>query len=328
MSDDQQARMEAEGQAPIYPLPPEAYQPAAGAGSPLWPGQPAAYPPPPEMYLEAAKAAPTLVTPSYSSPHEASQARPAPARPRRRWLRVRLRAAGQPITEWDIALTFLSAAVSFVVYAVILTWPVGLGLTLLIFAHEMGHFVVIRAKGVPARLPIFIPLVGAFVLMGQGPMDARDEAEIALAGPFAGMLGSVVCLVAYWLTHTPTLFVIAELNLLINLFNLLPLGPLDGGRATRAISKWLLAPWLALAVINSLCTADILLILLAGAAFVQVMFLRDRDPSMIYYQRTPRRERRYVTALYFGLGAAMVAAAVAGLALTGGLGLFSLLLPF
>ncbi|HEX8733036.1 MAG TPA: site-2 protease family protein, partial [Ktedonobacterales bacterium] len=212
MRDEQWEGVEAGNPAPLYPPAPETYlagaeaatsgAASAGDGASPWPGQPAVYPPPPERYVEAAKAAPTFVTPSYSSPYEASQARPAPARLRRRWLRIRLRAAGQPITEWDIALTFLSAAVSFVVYAVILTWPIGLGLTLLILLHEMGHFVVIRAKGMPARLPIFIPLVGAFVLMGQGPMDARDEAEIALAGPVAGMLGSVACLVAYWFLHT------------------------------------------------------------------------------------------------------------------------------
>jgi Zn-dependent protease len=179
---------------------------------------------------------------------------------------------------------------------------------------------VIRAKGLPVRLPIFIPLMGAFVLMGVGPMDAREEAEIALAGPFAGTLGSIVCLIAYIPTHLPALLTVAFINLVINLFNMLPLGPLDGGRATRAISKWLLAPWLIVLVVVSLCTVDVLMVLLTGAALVQVLFLRDRDPSMIYYTRTPRRERRYVTWLYFGLVGVMIATAVGALAVTGWLG--------
>lgn len=325
MSDDSKERTGDAGWASVYPPAPERSAPTSaaaaepGAAQAPWPSQSDVYPPPPEMYLERAKAAPTLVSPSYSSPYEASQVRAEPLQPRRRWRRARY--AHQPITEMDIALLIISAAVSFAVYAVILTWPVGLGLTLLIFAHEMGHFIVIRAKGLPVRLPIFIPLMGAFVLMGVGPMDARDEAEIALAGPFAGTLGSIACVVAYIPTHQPTLLTIAFINLAINLFNMLPLGPLDGGRATRAISKWLLAPWLIVLVVISLCTFDLLIGLLAGAALIQVLFLRDRDPSMIYYTRTPRRERRYVTTLYFGLVGVMLATAVGGLAATGWLGI-------
>lgn len=325
MSDDSKEQAGDVGWEPAYLPTPERYAPPSvadpepDATQPQWPGETEVYPPPPEMYLERARAAPTFVTPSYSSPYEASQTRAEPARPRRRWRRARY--AHQPITELDIALLIISAAVSFAVYAMILTWPVGLGLTLLIFAHEMGHFVVIRAKGLPVRLPIFIPLMGAFVLMGVGPMDARDEAEIALAGPFAGTLGSIACVIAYIPTHQPTLLTIAFINLAINLFNMLPLGPLDGGRATRAISKWLLALWLIVLVVISFCTFDLLMGLLSGAALIQVLFLRDRDPSMIYYTRTPRRERNYVTALYFGLVGVMLATAVGALAATGWLGL-------
>lgn len=317
-----------EGWPSAYPPPPSYYQPSASGppvsappatypppveqtqpGQPTWAGQADVYPPPPEVYLERAKAAPTFVTPGYTSGYAPAPPRAEPQRRARRWRRSLY--PHQPITELDVALLVISAAVSFALYAVILGWQVGLGLTLLIFAHEMGHFVVIRAKGLPVRLPIFIPLVGAFVLMGQGPMDARDEAEIALAGPFAGMLGSIVCLVAYWFTRQPALLSVATINLGINLFNLLPIGPLDGARASRAISKWLLLPGLALLAVSGLCTFDILITVLSIAAIIQVV-MRDNDPIMVCYARTPRRQRIYVTLLYFGLMATMIITLVVG----------------
>lgn len=276
---------------------------APWAGGPL----PDVYPPPPEYYQQRAQAAPTLVA---TGPAPSQEWRPMPAAPgrRRRWF-APARYPHQPITILDVTWTFLSAAISFAIYAKLLGWPVGLGLTALLFVHEMGHFIVASAKRVPARLPIFVPFLGAFVLMAQTSLSARDDAEIALAGPFAGALGSAACAVAWWITGQPDLLTIALINLLINLFNMTPVSPLDGGRATRVISRKALMPLLILALIAGLCSFDIVLLLLAGFGLRQV-YLRPSD-AVLLRTETNRRERRTITALYFGLLGAMLAVPLA-----------------
>ena len=119
------------------------------------------------------------------------------------------------------------------------SWLLGVGIVALLFVHEMGHFIVIRAKGLPASLPVFIPLLGAYVTMRQAPRNVRDEAEIALAGPIAGGLAGLGCLALYQVTGERALITLAYLTFFINLLNLVPISPLDGGRVVGAISRWL-----------------------------------------------------------------------------------------
>lgn len=280
-----------------------AHEPQPTSQAPWSAEPPPVYPPSPEYYQQRAQAAPVFVTPGDPPGYEHRGLRDEPPR-RPRWRRARY--AHQPISELDVALLVLSAAVSFAVYALILGWQTGLGLTILLFVHEMGHFIVGRRKGLPTRLPIFVPLLGAFVLMGQASLSARDEAEIALAGPFAGGMGSVACLVAYTLTGQPVLLSIAFINLAINLFNLMPIGPLDGAHASRVISKWLMLPWLALMALAGLLTLDVLLTLLAGFAIWQVA--RRPSGAVITRYYASRKERRYVTLLYFGVIVTLIVA--------------------
>lgn len=267
------------------------------------------YPPPPEWYLERARAAPVIIAPTPSPRHQPSPL-DASAPPRARWRRARYR--GQPISEMEVALLVISAGASFAVYTLILGWQLGLGLTVLMFVHEMGHYIVIRAKGLPARLPIFVPLMGALVVWSPGLVSARDEAEIALAGPFAGALGSAVCALAYWQTGLPVLLSLAFINLAINLFNLMPVEPLDGGRATRAIPDRIMVPWLVVVGIVSLCTANIIALALDVFALFKRLKQRD-DPATARYFVATRRERRYITALYFGLIGVIVAGTIVAL---------------
>lgn len=292
-----------EGQTPSQaPLP---HPPLAADATP-WAGGPPpdVYPPPPEYYQQRAQAAPTLVA---TGPAPSQEWQPIPAAPgrRRRWF-APARYAHQPITILDVTWTFLSAAVSFAVYVWLLGWSVGLGLTVLLFVHEMGHFITASAKRVPARLPIFIPFLGAFVLMAQTSLSALDDAQIALAGPFAGALGSAACAVAWWITGQPDLLTIALINLVINLFNLIPVSPLDGGRATRVISRKALVPLLILLLIAGLCSVDFVMLIAAGLGLRQVS-LRPSD-AVLLRTETNRKERRTITALYFGLLGAMLAA--------------------
>lgn len=142
-----------------------------------------------------------------------------------------------------------SMVLSLAVYAQVFGWGYAGGVVALLLLHEMGHYVAARRRGLAAGLPAFIPFVGAWVALRHQPLDVEDEANIALAGPMLGTLGAIACLVVAVLSDDDPLWLaIAYAGFFINLFNLLPIGPLDGGRITAALSPrlWLLgAPALA-----------------------------------------------------------------------------------
>jgi Zn-dependent protease len=124
-------------------------------------------------------------------------------------------------------------------YALIYPWSFAVGLVLMIFIHEMGHVWAAKRKGLPVSAPAFIPFLGALVMMKKQPQDAETEAYIAIGGPLLGSLGAVGALILGVVTQYEALFAIAWTGLFINLINLLPIHPLDGGRIVTAISRWL-----------------------------------------------------------------------------------------
>jgi Zn-dependent protease len=202
-------------------------------------------------------------------------------------------------------LPVLSAAVSLVIYAQLLGWAFAAGILLLLFVHEMGHFIAIRAKGLPASLPIFIPLIGAYVSMRRLPQSVRDEAEIALAGPLAGALGGLVCVLLYEHTGLRLLLVLAFVNFFINLLNLLPISPLDGGRIVAAISRWIWPFGLALLVGAFIVTHSIIIAVLALLGLGETI-ARFREAGRDPYYHMSWIQRAYITAAYLGLAASLV----------------------
>jgi Zn-dependent protease len=200
-----------------------------------------------------------------------------------------------------------SAAVSVVAFWLWTnSWQLGVGIVALLFIHEMGHFIVIRAKGLPASLPVFIPLIGAYVTMRQMPRSVRDEAEIALAGPIAGGLAGLGCLALYQVTGERELITLAYLTFFINLLNLVPVSPLDGGRVVGAISRWFWPLGLIAVGVGFYYTQSWILLLVAIFGFAQTVgrfaTARSRDP----YYKISLPARLYVTTLYFGLAAALL----------------------
>ena len=121
--------------------------------------------------------------------------------------------------------------VSVLAYTLLWGWTFAIGFVLLMFVHEMGHVIVLKRQGIPASLPMFIPFLGAFVNMRGMPRDAYQEALSGLAGPYFGTAGAVV--VGFWghATGSNFLLQLAAIGFFLNLFNLLPMLPLDGGRA-------------------------------------------------------------------------------------------------
>jgi len=154
--------------------------------------------------------------------------------------------------KWGkLATTGGTMVLSLAIYAAIWGWPYAAGFVLLLFAHEMGHFVAARQCGLDVGAPTFIPFVGAWIALKDQPLDVRTEAYVAVAGPLVGTVAAVaVYLWSRW-TGSTLLLAIAYAGLFLNLFNLLPVSPLDGGRITAIISPrvWLLGAPIMLAML-------------------------------------------------------------------------------
>lgn len=130
----------------------------------------------------------------------------------------------------------LSMLVSLAVYAAAFGFKFALGFVLLLLAHELGHLIASRAVGVKTQGPIFVPFIGAALALKDVPVNARMEANIAIGGPAVGTLSALVCLTAYLWTDSILMLVLAYTACLLNLFNLIPCDPLDGGKIAGAIS--------------------------------------------------------------------------------------------
>jgi Zn-dependent protease len=124
-------------------------------------------------------------------------------------------------------------------YSLAFGWSFALGLVLLIFVHEMGHVFVAWRQGLPISAPIFVPGMGAIILAKAESKSAWDAAVMGIGGPVLGSLGAVVCWGLYAATQNELFLGLAYVGFLINLFNLMPVFPLDGGWITGAVSPYL-----------------------------------------------------------------------------------------
>ena len=150
-----------------------------------------------------------------------------------------------------IWFTLVSTGVTALLYAQLFGWAFGVGIVLLILIHESGHVVVARLMGMPVTLPILIPFLGAFVSMKQQPRTVAQESVMAIGGPILGSIGAGLCYLGYLAVPTSStgqlLRALAYFGFLINLFNLVPVTPLDGGRVLSLLSKWFNVAGLAIA---------------------------------------------------------------------------------
>lgn len=195
---------------------------------------------------------------------------------------------------------------SIVSYAWIFGWRYSVGFVLLIFVHEMGHYVAARQRGLNVGAPTFIPFVGAWIELKDLPHDVETEAYVGFAGPFAGTLGALAC---YFLSrHFDSMLILAlaSAGFFLNLFNLIPLSPFDGGRITAIISPRV---WLAGVPILAglfLYRPSPLLIMMAIIAAPQAMKAWKYNPSApenaTYYAVTPEQRLTYGIS-YVGLAA-------------------------
>jgi Zn-dependent protease len=113
----------------------------------------------------------------------------------------------------------------------------GVGFAVLILIHEMGHFVDIKRRGLPADMPVFLPGLGAYVRWQALGVSLETRSEVSLAGPLAGLLASVACAALWWQTGNSLCAELARIGAILNLLNLIPVWVLDGGQAVLALSK-------------------------------------------------------------------------------------------
>jgi Zn-dependent protease len=136
------------------------------------------------------------------------------------------------------ASTFMSMFAFFGVYWSIYGWPLALGLVLSIYIHEMGHVAMLRSLGIDAGAPMFIPGVGAFVMLKQHVDDPLTDAKIGLAGPVWGLGAALAAFGIYAVTGVRIWLAIAQLTGFLNLFNLIPVWQLDGSRGLHVLARW------------------------------------------------------------------------------------------
>lgn len=158
--------------------------------------------------------------------------------------------------------TFWSMVITVVIYALIFPWTFSLGLVAMIFIHEMGHVWAAKRKGLPVSAPAFIPFVGALITLKKEPQDAVTEAYVAMGGPVLGTVGAFSCYLLYLWSGWEVLLPISLIGFILNLFNLLPIHPLDGGRIVTAISRWFWVVGLVAGLILIFYTFSILLVLI------------------------------------------------------------------
>ena len=194
----------------------------------------------------------------------------------------------------------VSILVSLAVYAYAFGLKFAVGFVVLLLVHELGHIIASRVVGLRTGGPMFVPFVGAVISLNKPPQSAKMEANIAIGGPALGTLSALVCLIFYLWTDSTFMLVLAYTASLLNLFNLIPCAPLDGGRIAAAISPYMW--WAGSAALGVLAV-------LTGNFFIFVVFLfslvrlwlDDKgDVSPEYYALTVR-QRLTVAWWYFGL---------------------------
>ena len=174
--------------------------------------------------------------------------------------------------------TFVSMFAFFGVYWSIYGWPLALGLVFSIYIHEMGHVAMLRGLGIAAGAPLFIPGMGAVVMLKQHVTDPLTDAKIGLAGPVWGLGAGLAALAVYLATGSMIWFAIAQLTGFINLFNLIPVWQLDGSRGMHALARserWMLVAAIAAAL---LLTEQRMLFIIGAVAIWRAM-QKDAGPG-------------------------------------------------
>jgi Zn-dependent protease len=207
------------------------------------------------------------------------------------------------LPKLKVLTTSATMLVSIAAYSLIWGWAFALGFVLLLLVHEMGHVLQLRREGIKASAPMFIPFLGAVIAAKSLGRNAIAEARVGLAGPVLGSLGAAALIPVASATGSDLYLALAFTGFFLNLFNLLPVVPLDGGRAMAALSPWMwLIGFAALVGLMFVFPNPImLLILLFGGLETWRRWQARKSPGSQEYYRVAPRHRLVVAAVYLGL---------------------------
>jgi Zn-dependent protease len=196
-----------------------------------------------------------------------------------------------------LALTGGTMLLSLVVYAFVFGWRYAAGFVVLLLVHELGHYIAARQRGLDVGAPTFIPFVGAWIELKQMPHDAETEAFVGLGGPLLGSVGALAC---YYLARSfdaPWLLAVSYAGFFLNLFNLIPLSPFDGGRITAVLSPriWLLGVPVLGALFFYIPSPMLILmaILAAPQVWKAIRYRSDSPEAQTYYAVSARTKWEY-----------------------------------
>lgn len=192
-------------------------------------------------------------------------------------------------------------------YALAWGWQFAVGFVLLIFIHECGHLIAAKRLGLRVGAPVFIPFMGAIIALKEAPRNAWIEAQVGIGGPLLGTVGAVLCYGLFRVTGNNLFSALAYTGFFLNLFNLAPIGFLDGGRIVTALSPWL---WLVGVVVIGLLMIvqfNFILLIISVMSLPRLFSLfRAKSPEEArYYEVTPE-QRLIMGGMYFGLIAFLV----------------------
>ena len=205
-------------------------------------------------------------------------------------------------------ISILSMLFTIWVYAQIYGWPFAVGFVALLLVHEMGHYVAARRRGMNVGLPAFIPFVGAWINLREMPHDAETEAYVAFAGPFIGTLGAFAVYFYGRNTGQELWVAVAYSGFLLNLFNLIPISPLDGGRITQVLSPrvWLVGLPLLVALYFYQPSPMLLLIAIIALPNLRAAWNYNPEaPENRLYRNVPNAVRVEYGVMYLGLAAVL-----------------------
>ncbi len=263
--------------------------------------------------------APRVEEPVAPAPEQLAPSAPAPASDERPWWRRSLsllavigllalkwgKAALLLLPKAKVLTTSATMLVSIAAYSLIWGWKFALGFVLLLFVHEMGHVIQLRREGIKASAPMFIPFLGAAVMAKSLGDDATAEARVGLAGPILGTIGCLALLPIAVASGEPFWDALIFTGLFLNLFNLLPVVPLDGGRAMAALSPWMWFVGLfAIVVLVFTFPNHVLILILLFAGFETYKRWKARksgDAAVLAYYRVKPAHRLAILCVYLAL---------------------------
>jgi Zn-dependent protease len=196
---------------------------------------------------------------------------------------------------WKLLISAGSMIISVVTYSFIYGWRYAVGFVGLLFLHELGHYRAAQLRNLPVGLPTFIPFLGAWIELKEQPLDAETEAFVAIAGPMLGSFGAFVLYLISFSQEANIFTALAYSGFMLNLFNLIPISPLDGGRIVSIISPkiWFLGMPILLILFYFNQSPILLVIAILALPNLWNAYKNRNEPESDYYKSSLRLRTQY-----------------------------------